>query len=43
MRERILTAWILRSVLLLAAAVAIAAAAVLGPSGDDGDTILDKR
>lgn len=33
-----LTAWILRSVLLLASAVAIVAAAILLGPGDDGDT-----
>jgi hypothetical protein len=32
-----LTAWIFRSLLLLASAVAIAAAAILGPD-NDGDT-----
>lgn len=33
-----LTAWVLRSLLLLASAVAIAAAAIVGVQGDDGDT-----
>ncbi|HJW49726.1 MAG TPA: hypothetical protein VJ726_09940 [Candidatus Limnocylindria bacterium] len=38
MRERMLTAWLLRSLLLLASAVAVAAAAILGVDGENGDT-----
>ena len=36
MRERILTAWIVRSVLLLLSGVLIAAAAIIGPEGETG-------
>lgn len=37
MRERILLAWIVRSVLLLASGVAFAAAAIVGTEGETGD------
>jgi len=37
-KERILTAWIVRSVLLALSGIAIAAASVLGPVGANGDT-----